>query len=493
MAKQPNVLTITCDELTAGVLSCYGGPVVAPNIDRLAREGAVLTNSICPLPICGPTRVSMFNGLYPHAHGTLNNTSKIVFGPDDQALPKLLHDDGYDCHYYGLGRGKFADDLPYYPDMVRDNPPFSAQLAGLFTRLWEHTQGVRFWQQGQASQTGEENPLPITVAPALRQAREDLGDKWKNEMYGHLLVNMGRLEIPLAKNHDVVVTEKIIEGIDAAGEQPFMLNCNWLCPHDPHCIPSPYYEMYDPQDIALPDNYDSLEGRFERDWARRVVTDLGEPAAREFLRIYYGAVRLVDDQLGRILDALDAKGLAEDTIILFNADHGDMAGGHGMVTKITRAFYDELVRVPLIVRYPRGIQPQRLDIAAGHIDIMPTLLEMAGMNVPGNLHGRSLAPYLTGRADSAEAQKYCFCEWVEWASEIRDGKTRDFADTPRTFMVRGDGWKYCTYADGEQFLYDLNADPGETCNLAGLAEHADRVSELHSRIENWLAQTGYRR
>ena len=165
-------------------------------------------------------------------------------------------------------------------------------------------------------------------------------------------------------------------------------------------------------------------------------------------------MRLLDDQVGRVLDALDRTGRADDTIIVFTADHGDMAGSHGMVWKSTQAFYDGIARIPLIVSYPRKMKPGRSARPSSQVDLMPTLLELAGHPAPPAAQGHSLL--------SRKEPEYVFSERV--AANPRH--TRTIAPgAPSDRMIRGQGWKYIRYRNGEEFLYHLAKDPGETRNL----------------------------
>ena len=267
-----------------------------------------------------------------------------------------------------------------------------------------------------------------------------------------------------------------------------MLTCSFQDPHDPNVVPSPYYEAFVPTEIALPANFGRPEARFANDWARRIVADLGEVGLRELLRIYYGSIRLIDDQVGRVLDALERTGRYEDTIVVFTSDHGDMAGGHGMFWKSTTNFYDEIVRIPLIISYPRRIKPGQNHMAASLVDIMPTLLDLAGRPIPENIDGHSLAPYLLRERDPASAPPYRFCERVNPNAEL----TRRVAPgTPGSFMIRGKGWKYIKYPDGEEFLYHLAEDPGETKNLAAQPSYSDQKNVLRRELEAWLVKTRY--
>ena len=140
-----------------------------------------------------------------------------------------------------------------------------------------------------------------------------------------------------------------------------------------------------------------------------------------------------------------------------------MAGGHGMVWKSTDAFYDEVVRVPLLIRYPPRLKPQQCGLAVDLTDLMPTLLEFTGQPIPAHVQGQNLIPYLTGQASPGAARDFAFCERVAaHPKQLR----HVLPGTRASFMVRGQGWKYIRYHNGDEYLYDLTADPGETKNLA---------------------------
>jgi len=286
----------------------------------------------------------------------------------------------------------------------------------------------------------------------------------------------------------VRVADLTVERIKALADRPFMITASFNGPHDPNVVPSPYYERFDPAKITPPVNAAFREKRFEGDWGRRVVADLGEPGLREFLRIYHATVKMIDDQVGRILAALDAAGLTDDTVIVFTADHGDMAGGHGMVWKSTGAFYDEIVRVPLLIRYPRRFRPQVSDLAADLTDLRPTLLGLTALKAPGAAHGQDLAPFLDGRRPAPQARAFAFSERVGGNTKL----TRQIGPRAKgSFMLRGQGWKYVRYAGGEEFLYHLTEDPGEMKNLAGDPKCDARRKELAGKMDAWLARTGW--
>lgn len=491
MADRQNLLLIVADQLTPGVLGCYGGPVPTPNIDRLAAAGARFTDATCPTPFCSPSRASMSTGLYPHAHGVVHNVMRrdypAVSSPpteegietDDETLGKRLDEAGYDTRHYGKWH-LMDDDLPYYPDTFREHHRYAQGMAETFRDVKRRPRAEWMDWYGWA--------LPVEVDDRYRTAVEAADHDWETTGgHGEFLAKMGRLEFEPGQTFDVQVADHAVDRLDDVGE-PFFVTASFNVPHDPNVVPSPYYERFDPDGIDLPANGDPPAERFADDWSREFVTHVGEPGVREFLRVYYGMVALLDDQVGRLLDALDARGLADETVVAFTADHGDMSGGHGMVWKSTSAFYEEVVRVPLVVRGP-GVEAAEPSFAAELTDLMPTLLDLTGGEVPAHVHGRSLAPYLRGERDPDDGPTYSFGERIEPNAERARARVQGGDDA---FMVRGDGWKYARYADGDEFLYDLEADPGETTDLSDDAAYADRKAVLEDELLDWLDRTGYR-
>lgn len=482
---RPNILIIMCDQLNASVLSCYGGPVLTPNIDGLAESGARFTAAYCPTPFCSPSRASMITGLYPHAHGITGNVNRrdypAIPAPateeglraGDVATEGLLHAAGYATHHYGKWH-LMDDDLPYYADMFGEHHAYAALMAGRFAQVREMPREQWVDWYGWS--------LPTTRSEPLRLAAEALGNRWDAARHKEFLTKMGRLDLPLEETFDYMVASRAAQAIAAAGGSPFMITCSFNWPHDPNVVPSPYYEMFDPDEIELPGNWHARERRHDGQWSRQVVADLGEAGAREFMRVYYAMVKLVDDQVGRVLDALDRSGRADDTIVLFTADHGDMCGGHGMVWKSTDAFYEEVARVPFLMRYPRAIDAGQVPGApCSLVNVMPTLLELAEHVVPPAIHGRSLAPLLHGEADHGD--QVVFSERIP----VNAAHTRRPVRVDQgSYMIRQGDWKYCRYADGDEVLFNLRDDPAEVSNLAANPAHRGAVDSLRQRLEAFL-------
>lgn len=479
--QPPNILIIMCDQLNANVLGCYGGPVPTPNIDRIAAEGALFNNATCPTPFCSPSRASLLMGRYPHSHGIVYNVETAAEGlhATDVTTDSILHAANYESTRAGkwhLG----LETLPQYSAAYDYEIQYVAEKQPLFQEalLLPPDQRMQF-----ATQT-----YPVKRSPILLDAVSKLGTKWDTSPYAELIEKMGHLQFSLEQTFDARAADEIIAQLLLSTTKPFIKTCSFVWPHPPNLAPTPYYDLFDPRTIRLPNNRDTRETLFEKNWARKSMADLNEGALREFLRIYYATVKLVDDQVGRILHTLETTGALQNTAIIFTADHGDMAGGHGMVGKNTTAFYDEIVRIPFLLRYPARIPPQRTDIAACLTDVMPTLLDLTGQPIPTDVQGHSLVPYLTGALNPAQAPQYTFSERVT-ANALT---TREVAPgTTGSFMVRGTGWKYLKFKTGNEYLYDLVNDPGETTNLAKASEHLTTKNRMIGELNAWLLRTAY--
>lgn len=476
----PNILILQCDQLNADVLGCYGGPVPTPNIDRIAAEGALFTNATCPTPLCSPSRASLIMGRFPHAHGIVTNLGDGQEGlhATDVTTESLLSAAGYETTHSGkwhLG----SDPLPYYVNPYR---------LGNYMQEMDPTFQETLLLPADQRMTLAQETYPVKRSSVLIDAVSKLAGKWDTSNNAELMEKMGRLQFPPEQTFDARFADATIAKLLVPTTNPRMLTCSFVWPHPPTLAPAPYYDLFDPRTIRLPNNINTREAIFEKNWSRKAVADLNEGALREYLRIYHAMVKLVDDQVGRILRTLETTGALQNTVILFTADHGDMAGGHGMIGKTTPAFYEEIVRVPLLVRYPARIPPQRSDISACLTDVMPTLLDLAGQPIPATVQGHSLVPYLTGAVSPDLSPQYTFSERVaDNALQNRDV----LPGTMGSFMVRGTGWKYILYSTGGEYLYNLVTDPGETTNLAAAPEYLATKERMRGELDAWVLRTGY--
>ncbi|MFB3828051.1 MAG: sulfatase [Bryobacteraceae bacterium] len=479
-APPPSVLVLISDQLNAGVTSVYGGPVPTPNLERLARRGLVFTEATCPAPFCSPSRASLVTGQWPHAHGIVYNCMRKDYpaagGPateegitvSDTTYDSVLHARGYLTRQYGKWHLS-GDSLPYYGACYGEHREYAQEMASVFAEVRRRPREQWMDWYGWA--------LPVTIDARCRNALAQAA-RLKNERISDFIGKIGCLDLKPQQTFDYRVADHAIAAIGSAGSRPFSITCSFNWPHDPNVIPRPYYERFDPARVRLPDNHDALHPYFEND-SSRVFGKAGPGVMREFLRIYYASVAMIDEQVGRVLDALETAGRGENTIIVFTADHGDMAGGHGMAWKSTSAFYDEIVRVPLIVSAPGRVEPGRSAAAASLTDLAPTILALAGVPAPAGMQGRSLL---------AKPREYSYCERVS----ANPAHTRRLApDARAAIMIRGGGWKYSEYPNGTEFLYHLARDPGETCNLAAERAHASRKEKLRQLARQWQETTAH--
>ncbi len=420
---------------------------------------------------------------------TMNISNVDGFTESDVTWDRILHDSGYETHYYGKWHLEFKGKLPsYYPESYRYEHEWLQEMQEVFADVRKGDPWTYMDHYGLI--------LPVEIEPGCLKTAQAVSGRWKTEArppFYELALKIGRLKLKHEQHPDVRVVDHAVSKLGSLPkDKPFSLTCSIQAPHDPNVIHSPYYEMFDPSRIELPANRDFRERRFdEGGWrypARKIVADLGERFLREFTRIYYASVKMIDDEVGRILRALENTGRADNTIVIFTADHGDMLGGHGMATKSVDAFYDEIAVVPLIIQYPRRIQPQKVTGSACLTDVMPTVLEFCGKPIPGPVQGTSLARMLMGQPSPADSRRFAFCERV---ANSRDGSRRVQPGTAAHFMIRGHGWKYVRYNGGDEQLFHLEHDPLETRNLAADPKYADTRARLATEIDYWLRRTGF--
>jgi arylsulfatase A-like enzyme len=232
-AERPNVLIILCDQLNAGVLGCYGGPVPTPHIDCLAREGVRFENAVCPTPFCSPTRASIVLGQYPHTHGIVTNINRRDYPAikasateegikaTDATTERRLHAAGYATHHYGKWH-LLDDDLPYYRDMYGEHHEYAVEMADVFQAVRQR--GPSEWMDwyGWA--------LPVEQSAEFRVAVEKQRDRWPAGPLSEFVTKMGRLTLPAAQHFDIRVADKTVERIAAARGAPWMITCSFNDP-----------------------------------------------------------------------------------------------------------------------------------------------------------------------------------------------------------------------------------------------------------------------
>lgn len=467
-SRKPNLLFIWTDEQRADTMAVYGNNRIhAPNLNRLAEECVVFKRAYVTQPVCTPSRSSVMTGLWPHTNGCITNNAPLP--KDVRCLPELVSDPQYRTAY--MGKWHLGDEI-------------FAQHG--FERMVSIEDGYiqHYSPQRDRSQRSDYHHFLLS-----KGYKPDLPDNQFSREFA--------CRLPIEHSKPKFLEQQACEFLRAHRAEPFILYVNFLEPHMPFF--GALNTEHDLSEVYLPANFaDPLEAneplryRLMRE-AMQEAYGATEAQIKELIRKYWGLVTLVDRSVGAILKTLDELGLADNTIVVFTSDHGDMMGSHGLVTKTV--MYEESVRVPWLMRVPGMCQRQRIiDQPVSHIDLVPTLLELMGVKAPDQLPGQSLVPLMRGQK---LAQDHVFIEWNPGTGVhvAKDSKLASPAEIERIGQARirtvvsPDGWKLCLSDADKCQLFNLNDDPGETRNLYDSGRHQDVIDRLAVQIARWQHKT----
>jgi arylsulfatase A-like enzyme len=464
----PNILLIITDQQRADTLGFMGRtPCRTPNIDRLAAEGISFDRAVTTSPLCTPARASIFTGQYPHQVGMMSNNT-VLRAP--ATLTDRLRSQGYHTAY----AGKWHLDAQH--------PPYEPEAPAV--RGVEYEKSLPKWFEHYAGQEPEDytawcqaNGLPDGWAfndPALRTTRKP----------SMSIPKTARLDMTPNQTIDGWITDIALRFLaERPADRPFFLVCGYQGPHPPFAVPEPFYSMYDPALIGEPPNFRPTPGKpraVTTSFYHQLWLDHGQywDAWRKSVAVYWGFVSLLDAQVGRLLSALQAQGVLDDTLGIFTSDHGEMLGQHGLWHKMMP--YEEAIRVPLVMRHPRritaGIRSQAM---ASLVDIAPTLLSIVGERPPGKMAGCDLSPAFQSETEF-QIDPYRFAEHEPLGEWHRAVAWRLAAD---------DRFKYVWNQGDLDELYDLEADPYELFNLIGDPGIDRELARLRDRLRRWMVQT----
>ncbi|MBK5292785.1 MAG: sulfatase [Acidobacteriia bacterium] len=421
---RPNIVFILVDDLRWDALGCAGHPFArTPHIDRIAREGARFRNAFVTTPLCSPSRGCFLTGRYVHAHGVTGNGDNAALSHQLITFPRLLHDAGYETGCFGKWH-MGTDDSP--------RPGFD--------------QWVSFIGQGRY-----DNP-PMNINGKRVQT-----DGYMTDLLGGHAVDFLRRK----------------------REKPFCLYMAHKAVHGPFTPAERHKSDYSSNPITRSANAkDGLSGKpaLTRMLDGKPATVPGGGSSDELIRNQLRCMNAVDDSVGAMLKALEETGQLDNTLVLFTSDNGYFWGEHGLGDK--RWAYEESIRIPMIARFPGRIAPGSVlseDVLS--IDIAPTMLDLARVRVPSNVHGRSILP-LFGKKQPRWRQSFLF-EYFE---------EKQFPRTPSWQGVRTPDWKYVRYTglDGMDELYHLESDPLEMKNLIGEAGAKSTLEKLTRELARQL-------
>lgn len=474
---RPNIVFIMTDQHRWDCVGANGNELIeTSHLDELAAGGANFTHAFVQAPVCVPSRVSFFTGRYPHSHRNRVNYTPL------SASETLMQARLYEAGYVTASVGK----LHLHPPTVQE-----ARRSGFdFVELHDGVPSLdRFSDYAQWRQQHDPNAdLPYRAyakdVPAgenpFRAAIDDQysDTTWVGSRTCHYLRRL------------------------ADSGKPFFLFSSFWKPHSPYEVCEPFDALYNDVTIPLPPpttlaDIKHLPLPLQKLILRgRPVYDTDRERLQWIYRSYYGAISHVDREVGRILDALEATGQADNTIVVFSSDHGDQLLEHGLMGK--NCFFEASVRVPLMIRLPGRVKPRQHDELVEAIDVLPTLFELAGLPEPYESQGRSLVPLICENGERYNAREAVFSENV--IPEVITGGSLDFffeknrgikgIRHPDSKMVRTRRWKFNYYPEGYAELYDLQNDPHETRNLHGEADYEQIEDGLRDRLLKWLTTAG---
>ena len=417
---RPNVLWIFSDQHRAAAIGCAGDPNLrTPNMDRLAREGVRFANAYSNNPLCSPFRACLFTGQYCTTHGVISNHRPLL--PDRPLLAKVMRAAGYHTSYMGkwhISGGCFGHHF----------------VSPYFRPGWDDWLG---WENANAHYDFE---YAVGPSPRIHRVSQYMAD-W--------------------------LTDRTIEWLRARPKGPPWFHVVSIeAPHPPNVAPDEYMDRWRDRPLTLRANVPADHPQ-RADFERR-------------LRAYYAQIENLDDNIGRMLAALEERCELDNTIVFYFSDHGDLIGSHGRMHKSRPE--QESVNIPLIVRHP-GRVPARGESSAlmGGIDLMPSLLGLLGIDVPESVQGCDLSGVLRGRREDGTD-----CVYIQYEHCI-------YPERPERVWraLRRGRWAYTrTLLDGPTQLFDLEADPHELSNLIGTPRHAAVQASLDERMRGVAASIG---
>lgn len=449
------------DEMRAESLRCYGNEQIeTPNYDRLARQGVRFEQCHVQNPVCSPSRCCLFTGQYVHiaGHRTLWNLLK----PYEHNLLRYFKEAGYEVRVYGK------------------NDVFSQETIGLSTHEFISHPGTGVG----SSKPATENPHDFlyNAMPGTREDHHDYQD--------------------LKAGLDFLRTRK-------PDDKPFVLFLPLSFPHCPYTAPEPYYSLYSPENTPPLREKGSGKPRFHEEIRR--YRHLDGTDYRKIQAVYMGMISFTDSLLGELMDCLDETGLAENTMLIASSDHGDYAGDYELVEKWPSGCEDVLTRVPLLIRAPGCAKEYVVHEPVELIDLLPTMLESAGIPLKHTQFGHSLLPQLHGAPGDKNRAVFCEGGYNLNEPQCNEGYEKpgtSFMQNPNTIyypkglqqkekpetvgravMIRTMTHKLVRRTYGDHELYDLQKDPRELTNVYGKPEYEGIRLELETRLLDWYLAT----
>jgi len=440
--KRPNLLILHTDQQRWDALGAAGnGDIRTPNLDRLAARGINYLHHYSQCPVCMPSRASLMTGRYCSTLGVTDNGIPV---PDDTVtLAHLLKPYGYVCGQ--IGKMHFQNHANR--DHRRPYPAYGFDHVEVSDEPGCYEDAYRAWVRRKAPEALDR--ISVGLPPATVKWQDvmhlDDGIAHPAERFPKRPIAFGA---PSDLTHTAFVAEQTMEFLAAHAGRPWMCFAGFYSPHSPWVAPQEFIDLYEASSLSIPAFPPEVD-------ARRSADHFSDDELRRARHGYYAMVSEVDHHVGRILARLDDLGLADETVILFTSDHGEWLGEHLLYGKGYPG-HDAVSRVPLVIRRPGDAGGRTVTRLVESIDILPTLLDWAGIQPPPSLQGQRLP--VADDDPTVEVRASALSEQTGWRT------------------IRSERHRYVLKADGHEELYDLAADPAGYHNVAGDAAYADVLS-----------------
>lgn len=453
--KRPNILILYTDQQRWDTLGINGNnEIVTPNLDALAGHGVTFTHHFVQSPVCMPSRVSMLSGQYPSSLGITH--MGVPVPQDILILPRILKPYGY--RTANIGKLHFLphanrDHREAYPDYGFDHFEISDE-PGIYEDAY------RAWVRLKAPE--QVDKVSVGIPPATRVWYDTLGIE---DTVSHLGNPKGRGDfkgsIPFPADdhltHSAFVAEQTIEFIKAQNEQPFLCIAGFYSPHAPWVVPQMYLDLYNPEDLSIPTFSPEIDAQRPSDPSEL----FSDAQLRDAKHGYYAMISEVDDYVGQILRTLDETGQLDSTIVVFTSDHGEWLGSHLRYGKGYPAD-DAVSRVPLLISTPHNQSTLSYDKIVESVDIVPTLLDLIGVQIPPQLQGVSLADVVL---------QY---QGVDKIGALTEGKGWK--------CLRTSDYRYLVHDDGKEMLWHLVSDSDECQNVMDEPQHQSALFDCRHKL-----------
>ncbi len=487
-----NILFITADQWRGECLSSLGHPhVKTPNLDALAADGVSFKRHFAQATPCGPSRVCLYTGMYMQNHRSVLNGTPLDMRHTNVALearkadykPALF---GYtdmspDPRQYApqdYVLGTYEGVLPGMVPITHLTGGFKPWLAHLNVKGYQISTDPRDIFEPQSAYPGAEN-RGKTFAPARFKAED---------------------------SNTAFLVDEAIKYLSVRQDKPWFAHVSFLSPHPPYIAPEPYHSLYDAKDMPLPVRKKTPEEESEQHpWVKHYIFNqrgygythgadsrdnpsISELDLRQIRATYYGMMSEVDAQIGRLLNYLKQIGSYENTLIIFTSDHGDQLGDHWMFSKYS--YFDQTFRIPLIVRDPsvdaQQVRGTVVDAFSESIDVMPTILESIGVEIPVQCDGYSLLPFCRGETPKEWRQEYHAEFDLRSPYKIEDDNPLGLATNQCSAnVICGERYKYVHFAALPHLFFDRQQDPDEFLNLADDPAYQGLILEYAGKMLSW--------